>query len=274
MDRFRRGDLTFRVLDAGPADGEPVVLLHGFPQDSASWDGVVPPLHRAGLRTLALDQRGYSPGARPRRRSAYRLPECAADVVALLDAAGLESAHVVGHDWGGAVAWRLASDHPERLRTLTILSTPHPAAMTRAFFRSRQLLQSGYMFAFLLPVLPERFLRRSDRIRSILERSGLPAPYLGRYVRHLADPAAVRGALGWYRAIPWGVRDQVRRSTVPTTYVWGNRDAALGRTAAESTARFVSAPYEFVELDAAHWLPETRPAEVAEQVLRRVNAPT
>jgi pimeloyl-ACP methyl ester carboxylesterase len=109
VDSFRRDGLTFDVRDAGPPDGEPVVLLHGFPQDSAAWDQVSPALHQAGLRTLAPDQRGCSPMARPRGRGRYRLRETTADVLALLDAAGLERAHVVGHDWGGMVAWALAA---------------------------------------------------------------------------------------------------------------------------------------------------------------------
>src|SRR5919202_1224240 len=101
MDTFTRDGLTFDVRDAGPADGEPVVLLHGFPQDGSAFDRLTPLLAAAGLRTLAPDQRGYSPGARPAGRSAYRVRELEADVLALLDAAGLASAHVVGHDWGG-----------------------------------------------------------------------------------------------------------------------------------------------------------------------------
>ena len=112
MDSFRRDGLTFDVLDSGPADGEPVVLLHGFPQDRTAWNRVAPALHQHGLRTLAPDQRGYSPMARPHGRSAYRLRETTADVLALLDAAGLESAHVVGHDWGGIVGWPSAPGIP------------------------------------------------------------------------------------------------------------------------------------------------------------------
>src|SRR4051794_39933297 len=122
MERFARAGLTFDLRDGGPADGQPVVLLHGFPQDSTCWADVEPALHAAGLRTLAPDQRGYSPGARPPGRSAYRITEPAADVLALLDEAGLASAHIVGHDWGAAVAWALAGRHPERVRSLTVLS--------------------------------------------------------------------------------------------------------------------------------------------------------
>ena len=109
MDSFRRDGLTFDVRDAGPADGEPVVLLHGFPQDSSAWDRVAPALHQHGLRTLAPDQRGHCATARPRGRTAYTLRETVHDALALLDAAGLKSAHVVGHDWGGIVGWALGA---------------------------------------------------------------------------------------------------------------------------------------------------------------------
>ena len=158
MDTFRRGDLVFDVHDSGPADGEPVVLLHGFPQDAGAFDRLAPALHSAGLRTLAPDQRGYSPGARPAGRSAYRVRALVDDVLALLDAAGLSSAHVVGHDWGGAVGWALAAWHPWRVRTLTVLSVPHPAAMAQAMVSSDQALRSSYMAFFQLPVVPERVL--------------------------------------------------------------------------------------------------------------------
>ena len=126
-----RPGVRLDVRDDGPPDGEPVLLLHGFPQDGTSWSGVAPVLRRAGLRTLVPDQRGYSPGTRPRGRRAYRLELLVQDAVALLDAAGLERAHVVGHDWGGIVAWTLAAHRPERTASLTVASVPHPRALAR-----------------------------------------------------------------------------------------------------------------------------------------------
>ena len=129
MDHCTRDGLVFDVRDDGPAGGEAVVLLHGWPQDHTAWRRVTPLLHAAGLRTLAPDQRGYSRGARPSRPTAYGMRELVADVVALLDQAGVDRAHLVGHDWGGSVAWAVAERHPERLRSLTVLSTPHHRAM-------------------------------------------------------------------------------------------------------------------------------------------------
>ncbi len=123
---FSRDGLRFDVTDEGPLGGDVVVLLHGFPTDRTSWDRVAARLHEAGLRTLAPDQRGYSPGARPSDRDAYRLDELVADVLALIDASGRERVHLVGHDWGGALAWLVAGNHPTRIASLTVLSTPAP----------------------------------------------------------------------------------------------------------------------------------------------------
>jgi pimeloyl-ACP methyl ester carboxylesterase len=271
MDSFRRGDLTFDVRDGGPPDGEPVVLLHGFPQEAAAWSGVEPLLHAAGYRTLAPDQRGYSPGARPSGRRAYRVQECTADVLALLDAAGLESAHVAGHDWGGFVGWYLGGRHADRVRSLTVFSTPHPGAMRRSFL-GRQLLMSWYMFAFQLPVLPDRRLSRPSFAASALRRGGLPEDAARRYAERMARPGAVTPMLNWYRAIPFSQATSPGRSKVPTTFVWGSKDIALGRRAAELTGDYVTGPYEFVELDAGHWLPESSPDVVADHILKRADS--
>jgi pimeloyl-ACP methyl ester carboxylesterase len=118
--------LVFDLLAAGDPAGEPVLLLHGFPQTAACWTELAEALADAGYRVLAPDQRGYSPGARPAAVRDYRMPELVADVLAVADRAGARRFHVVGHDWGGAVAWHLAARHPERVATLTAVSTPHP----------------------------------------------------------------------------------------------------------------------------------------------------
>ena len=270
---FQRSGLTFDVRDGGAPEGEAVVLLHGFPQDSTAWNRVEPLLHRQGLRTLAPDQRGYSPGARPHGRSAYRLSEIAADVLAMLDAAGLEGAHVVGHDWGAAVAWALAAWHPGRVRTVTALSVPHPGAMTRAMVTSDQALRSYYIGLFQLPLLPERLLLADDAapLRRGLSRGGLPDDAVDRYVARMREPGALSAALGWYRAMPWSAREPVGRIRVPTLHLWSTEDAFLGRAATEDTARFVDAPYRLEVLPGvSHWIPELAPDVVADLVSAHV----
>ncbi len=263
MDRFQREGLTFDVRDGGPADAaQTVVLLHGFPQDASCWHRVEPLLHAQGLRTLAPDQRGYSPGARVTRRSAYSMTELSADIIALLDAAELDSAHIAGHDWGGAVAWILASNHPGRVRSVTTISTPHPRAMARSWVTSTQLLRSWYMLAFQLPRLPELAIERSDLAKT-LEKSGLSAQSAQHSADLLAQPEALRCALNWYRGMPYTLRTPAHRTRVPATYVWGQHDEFLGRAAAQLTQRYVLADYSFVELDGGHWLPETHPERIA-----------
>ncbi len=273
MDSFRRDGLTFDVRDAGPPDGEPVVLLHGFPQDSAAWDAMSPQLHQHGLRTLAPDQRGYSPMARPRGRKQYTLRETAADVLALLDAAGLESAHVVGHDWGGMVAWGLGAWHPDRVRTLTALSVPHPAAMAKAMVTSDQLLRSYYMGVFHLPVVPERLLlaRGGRALRGMLRSGGLSREAAAHYVARMQEPGALSAALGWYRAMPFQARDRMGTVRVPTLHVWSTGDTFLGRSGIEATSQFVDAPYRLEILDdVSHWIPELAADRVAELVTAHV----
>lgn len=278
MNQFSRQGLVFDLVDSGPAEAEAVVvLLHGWPQDHTAWDRVTPLLVAGGLRVLALDQRGYSPGARPPGTAAYRMRELVADVAALLDEAGAARAHLVGHDWGGAVAWAFAERHPERLDSLTVLSTPHHRALAWAFRHGDQARRSWYMAAFQVPAVPEAVLRRT--LPHVLRRSGLPEPDAERYAARFRQPGAARAQLAWYRALrnplrgngstDSGSNGKPRRITVPTTYVWGRHDPVLGRAAAERTGRYVVSDYQFVELDAGHWLPETRPDDVATAVLSR-----
>lgn len=164
MDRlttFDHDGLSFEVIDTGPLDGPVIIALHGFPQRGSCWAGVTPLLAAAGYRVLAPDQRGYSPGARPGAIEAYRMDRLGGDVLALADAAGARSVHVLGHDWGGAVAWYLGSRHADRVRTLSVASTPHPRAMITAM-RGSQALRSYYMALFQIPKLPELLLRVRD----------------------------------------------------------------------------------------------------------------
>ncbi len=261
--------LRFDVTDEGPADGAPVLLLHGFPTDRTSWDRVAPLLHQAGLRTLAPDQRGYSPGARPDSVAAYRLEHLVGDVIALADATGHEQVHLVGHDWGGAVAWLTAGNHADRIASVTVLSTPHPRALSRAWRTPDQLRRSWYMAAFQVPVLPERWL--ASRFRHLMGRTGLPPRDVERYAARLATPQTIKPPINWYRAAR-SSHVRAHRVTVPATLIWGSHDFALGRRAVELTREHVAGPYEFIEVDAGHWLPETRPMESAHAIISRVTS--
>jgi pimeloyl-ACP methyl ester carboxylesterase len=272
LTQFDHDGYRFDVRDEGPLDGPVIIALHGWPQTSASWDGVIPQLTAAGLRVLAPDQRGYSPGARPQNIEAYRMHHLAGDVLALADAAGADTFHLLGHDWGGGVAWYLGAWHPDRVRTLSVLSIPHPRALAAAM-KGRQALRSSYIAFFQLPRLPELLLRvRSGAgARRLLRRSGAPDP--DQSVRLLAQPGAATATLNWYRALRIRSVRTPGMITVPTLFVWSDEDAALDRRGAEDTARWVSGPYRFEVLTGvSHWIPEERPQEVAELVLAHVRA--
>ena len=270
ITEYSRDGLTFDVTDCGDPSAPAVLLLHGFPEDRQSWDPISHRLVEGGLRTLAPDQRGYSPRARPREPypQAYALPELADDVLALADAAGLERFHLVGHDWGGGLAWMIAGAHPDRVATLTVLSTPHPAAVRRAMTSAPwQFAHSSHMLLFQVPRLPERLLAR--RLEGALISSGVPRAEAARYAGRMREPGALTGALGWYRAMRHS-RGTVHRSRVPTTLVWGRGDVFLGRQAAETTGAMVLADYRFVEVDDGHWLPECQPDLCAAEIAARV----
>ena len=243
----------FTADTAGPTGGELVLLLHGYPQSRHAWRHQVPALGAAGYRAVAPDQRGYSPGVRPdpsRDLAAYGIDRLVQDVLDLADASGSAARpfHLVGHDWGGHVAWVTAHRHPSRLRSLTILSRPHPAAFRRAFKENAddQQHRSRHHRIFHDPTTGPRLLEDgARRLRSRLADQGVPEAFIAEYVSVLGEPAALEAALGWYRAAGSRTQVEVGPVTVPTLYVWGDRDATVGPSAARLTADFVTGPFRF-----------------------------
>jgi pimeloyl-ACP methyl ester carboxylesterase len=275
--------LRFPVVASGPPEGRTVLFLHGFPQTSRSWHRQMDAMAEAGHRGVAYDQRGYSSGARPPRVEDYRMEELVADVVAVADALGMERFDLVGHDWGAMVAWVTAARHPERLRTLTAVSVPHPMAFAAAFGGATpghpgapgdpgagdddQRQRSAYIEVFRAEGGgAERALigadGSGDGLRAMFDASGLPSSSeeATTFVAAMLEPGAMTAALNWYRATDPGALGDVGAITVPTLYVWSDNDIALGRRAAEDTVNWVSAPYRLEVLSGvSHWIPETAP---------------
>ncbi len=264
------GDLRFRARVAGPEDGRVVLLLHGFPQMSRCWAGQMAALADAGYRAVAVDQRGYSPGARPDDPAAYAMAHLVGDTLGFVDALGAEQVDLVGHDFGGSVAWTVAGHHPDRIRTLTIASTPHPLAFVRAYqdtsdasggaaSRNDQNERSGYMRAFRDAPRGEieEGLLANDAAGLRQVYAGLSADAVGGHVEDMSDPGALVAAVDWYRSMSARTSAATPACPVPTLYVWSDEDPAIGRAAAEATADHVVGPYEFVVLEGVgHWIPE------------------
>jgi pimeloyl-ACP methyl ester carboxylesterase len=252
------GPHRHHALADGPVDGELVLLLHGFPETSYEWRQQITTLGRAGYRAVAPDQRGYAPGARPAALEEYHVDHLVADVLGFADALGAERFHLVGHDWGGFVAWYTGGRHGERLRTLTVVSTPHPAPFRSAMRSgdSDQGERSSYMQWFRTSEAEATFLA-DDAALLDAAYAEHPRDAAAEYRRVFTadDGAALTGGLNWYRANDFGAT--IGPITVPTMYVWSTDDVALGREAAEGTGAQVSGPYRFEVLEGvSHWIPE------------------
>ena len=271
--------VSLHVVRAGDPADPPVVLLHGFPDFWYGWRHQIPALVEAGFRALVPDQRGYNLSDRPEGLDAYRMGRLLTDVAALLDAAGHESAYVVGHDWGAAVAWDLALRHPGVVDRLGIVNVPHPTVMARTLKTNpRQLLRSWYMFSFQVPRLPEWFLGRdgASGVARVLEASSNPGAFtdadLACYRRAFDRPGATRGAVNWYRAAARRPDDPPReRVAAPTLVVWGDQDdALLPKMADESLAFCEDGRLERFPV-ASHWVHREEPDRVNELLVEHLD---
>lgn len=269
LSTFHNDDLTFEVIDTGPVDGEVVVLLHGWPETAKCWAGVSARLNAQGYRTLMPNQRGYSPLARPKGIRAYRMSRLVGDILALITTLDRGPVHLVGHDWGAAVAWSLAAGHPESVRTLTTLSVPHPGAFLSAMLSSDQLLRSYYMGLFQLPKLPELLATRYRPVfTKLLTNAGMTADEVQIVYADIVDAGAISTSLNWYRAMFFSAPSELtRKVTVPTMHIWSDGDTALSRRSAELARNFVDAPYQLRIMEGCtHWLPEQAPGPVTDLI--------
>ena len=271
------GGFTFTGRAAGPRDGRRVLLLHGFPQTSWAWRDELWALGRAGYRAIAPDLRGYCCGARPTEVGDYATGHVVGDVLALADSMEMETFDLVGHDWGAMIAWLVASRHPARLRTLSVVSTPHPLALQHALRGgdAAQAAQGVAMASFAPPEVPERLLLGPDGsgsgLATLLAETGLDDEDARVYVAALTEPGAMTAALNWYRAMDGAAPDGLEPVTVPTLYVWSTGDGAFARKAAEDTAGWVHGPYTFEVLEnVSHWIPEMAPVELSDLLIRHL----
>jgi pimeloyl-ACP methyl ester carboxylesterase len=266
--------VDLHVVRLGPDDGPPVVLLHGFPECWYGWHRVARRLADAGYRVIVPDQRGYNESEKPSGVAAYRLPVLAADAAGLIDRLGdgdAPAAHVVGHDWGAAVGWWLALDHPDRVRSLAAVNVPHPTVMARTLRRSwDQRRRSWYFAAVQLPRLPELVVRAGDY--RLLERgmrsSSRPGTFddadFERYRAAWRKPGALTAALNWYRAVARH-RPPARTDPVepPTLVLWGTGDRFLRTSMARASVAYCRDGRAVLVDDATHWIHHEVPGRVA-----------
>lgn len=285
--RVQANGLAFHTLQAGPASGPLVMLLHGFPETSHSWRRQIPVLAEAGFRVCAPDLRGYGGSDRPGKTSAYDLDPLADDVAGLIRQLGADRAAVVGHDWGGGVAWHFAQRHPGLLTRLAVLNCPHPGIFQKVIRGSfSQLRRSWYMFFFQLPALPEWLIRRRARefvrqtfVGTAANKEAFSDEDLDQYSAAIARPGAARAAINYYRAAvrigPARLKARLRLwatpIAAPTLLIWGMQDQALGTALIEPHAAVVAGPYEVVRIEeSGHWVQQEAPEAVNAALLRHL----
>ena len=269
------GDLTFDVRMAGPADGEVVILLHGFPQTSYEWRNQISALGAAGFRAVAPNQRGYSAGARPSTVEDYAVPRLVEDIVGLADAIGAERFHIVGHDWGAIVAWAVAVAAEERVISASPVSVPHPDAFARVLGdpTSCQVEASSYFDLFVQPDSEDQFVADDNAgLRNFF--TGIEEDAVEDYVRVLGSKGALGSALNWYRA---NIADRqvsgpaIGVVHVPTMFTWSDGDTALCIDGAELTEEYVDAPYRFEVIEGvSHWIPDLATDQMTELLLDHI----
>jgi pimeloyl-ACP methyl ester carboxylesterase len=268
-------EVRLHIVEAGPAEGRPVLLLHGFPEFWWGWRRQIPALAAAGRRVVVPDLRGYNLSGKPTGIRAYGLDPLTDDLRGLLADLGPEPIDVVAHDWGGAVAWWGALRFPERFARLVILNVPHPRVFRRHLLHdAAQRRRSRYLFYFQLPFVPERKIRAANfrPFRSIFQRSSRPGTFTGEeldiYAGAAARPGALTAMLHWYRAALWCPPERAPHELVlpPVEILWGEDDVALGaEMARESVPLCRNARLTYFP-GVGHWVQH----EAAEAVNRRL----
>ncbi|MGD8750255.1 MAG: alpha/beta hydrolase [Anaerolineales bacterium] len=264
----RTNGVNLQVVQTGSEECPLVITLHGFPEFWYGWRNQIRPLAEGGMWVWAPDQRGYNLSDKPAGVSAYHIDLLARDILGLIEEAGRQRASLVGHDWGAAVAWHMATYYPQHVDRLVIMNVPHLSVMAQTLKRSSsQLRKSWYIFFFQIPWLPEQILgwNRAQGLSSMFVRSGKPGSFsnedLRRYKEAWSQPGALSAMLNWYRS---AVRSNLKtlfttpslppRIQAPTLVIWGKQDIALSHDMAQPSVDLCSDGRLVFFEEASHWV--------------------
>jgi pimeloyl-ACP methyl ester carboxylesterase len=273
--------VNLHVIQAGPEDGELVILLHGFPEFWYGWREQIPALALAGYRVWVPDQRGYNLSEKPKGLKNYTLDVLTKDVIDLITVARREKAYLVGHDWGGIVAWWTAMTHPKRLKKLAILNAPHPSVARKQMTTNPgQMLKSAYFGLFQIPWLPEKIMLREGAavartlFTATATRNAFSDEDIAEYRRAWQAPGAATGMLNWYRAVVQRGTPKLNSSRVhvPTLLMWGVNDAALSREMAPESLRYCDDGRLVWFEKATHWVQHDEPLRVSELLVEHFSS--
>ncbi len=269
--QVKANGINLHVIEAGRADGPPVILLHGFPDFWYGWKNQIPYLAKAGYRVIVPDQRGYNLSDKPAAVKDYQIDSLTQDIIGLMAALGIVKANVVGHDWGAAVAWWLATYYPEKVNKLVILNVPHPFTMMDSLRKNfAQLRKSWYMFFFQIPRLPEwsislrNWKSGVDQLRISSNPGAFSEEDFTRYREAWSKPGAMTGMMNWYRAIMRYAPAKKARTevNVPTLILWGVKDKFLGRELVPPSLALCRQGEAVYLENSTHWLLRDEPEKV------------
>ena len=266
------GAFEFDYRVSGEGNKEPIILLHGFPETSIMWTGLMDHLATLGFHCIAPDMRGYSKGACPKGVKNYTVDKLSADILDLADALGINKFHLIGHDWGAIVGWNLAYTNPQRIISWAALSVPHSRAFSKAYKTDPvQKKKSKYVSLFLLPLIPEFKIRRHNfkGFRRLWKNAS--AEEVEHYLSVFRRKPSLTAALNYYRAnLKKGRGISVGDIKTPTLFIWGKKDLAVGEVAAKGTAKYMKGDYTFMEVEGGHWLIQTNYNEVEQAVKKHL----
>ena len=274
--RLKTNDLEFHIRVAGlKNEGQGILMLHGFPESSILWQSLMEEANTIGYKVVAFDQRGYSPGARPKKITNYHVDELVGDVLAVAEEIGFDSFHLVGHDWGSAVGWKTTMDYPERIISWSALSVGHVGVFFDGIINNAaQKESSGYMHKLRMPILPELMLQLF-RKRLLGNLEGIwTTEQIAESNKILAERGACTAMLNWYRAIDFsdeGIQDyKTKLVTRPTLYIWGKDDPVIAPEIIPEQKKLITAPYKEIKLDCGHSVMQEKTDVVIEAILDHI----
>ena len=274
--KIKIDNFIFYCRTYGNKEDELLIFLHGFPETSYMWKKLMSSFSENGFYCIAPNLRGYSKGACPKGKKHYSLDKLAKDVLDISEFLNKPKFHLVGHDWGAAIGWKVVHDYKDRILSWTGISVPHLQAFGKAIVVDQeQSKMSQYIKNFQLPYLPEIQIRKNDfRVFKKLWKNS-DSNEIDDYLEVFGNPKQLTASLNYYRSnyklLKKAAKNQILGNIhIPTLFIWGNKDIAIGSYSVSENHQYMKSDYEFVELESGHWLIQTNYPELKDAITKHI----